>query len=147
MRPIPSQEQLAKLPKWAQTYIEVLSSEAHRAQRDLEEHRHSQKRTRIIWNGSHALDGNPVYLNDGPYSTVSFDTTRDEVAVRLDAEDKAHRDLIEITRGSTFFMNGRRGDNDTTITLRGSDGRLAVEPKAGNEIVVRYIDRYTDAGY
>ena len=140
----PTDEQISKLPKWAREYITVLAYAASDAQHRLEEHQKSVKPTRLYWTSTHSLDDNPVYLGDARYDTICYDMTRDEVAVKQQADGRRPRDIIEINRGSTFFSNGRRERMDTTLTLRGGDGRLVVEPKATNEFIVHYIDRWTD---
>jgi len=144
LRDTPTDEQISKLPKWAREYVATLAYAAADAQNRLAEHQKSVKPTRLYWTSTHALDDNPVYLGDAKYDTIVYDMTRPELAVKQQADGRRPRDLIEINRGSTFYSNGPRARMETTLTLRGSDGRLVVEPKSVNEVVVSYVDRWTD---
>lgn len=124
----PTEEQIAKLPGYMQTYLRNLEGRLA----ELEKTKTAEEKTRLAFEPS--MYGARLYLpEDFNYSQVCYDMTSPEF------DSRKIRDEVSIRRGHTFYSGGEPKELETSLTLRADNGRLEVLPKQRSEIIIRYV--------
>jgi hypothetical protein len=118
---------VTKLPKWAQQYIETLERDRDHYRGELDEIGRGEKLSVASLRN---------FLGDAPIPLAADD-------IRFKLTDNEYKDIFDVTPYYQRYLRMAEGpaqdDFPNGITVSCINGRLDVEPRASNSIIVRNV--------